>query len=242
MMINRSWLMMIPNDSGLGAPIVRQILRYCHKKGSNYYRHRHTDWLQLIRMGIGIIKLLWAMFENYDMPDVISTWVCCCFGFHNHDPVYVAATLTDRRIVTVAVLRPFLEDPPPFIQVARTEPRARTTEAAESCCKNPKAWIKYLLGWNCRWNIKIAGKRMLISRSNRLTMFNPSPSKSSSLSHAATRCPLQPMLRWSRRVPVAFPDAGPWWYTLWGWRLLGRAGFPQGRGRGFPCTPFSRWY
>lgn len=54
-------------------------------------------------MGIGIIKLLWAMFENYDMPDVISTWVCCCFGLHNHDGVYVAATLTDSR-VTVAVL------------------------------------------------------------------------------------------------------------------------------------------
>ena len=72
-----------------------------------------------------------------------------------------------------------------------------------------------------------------------ISQSNPSPYKSSSLSHAATRCSLQPLLRWSRRVPVAFPDAGPWWYTLWGWRLLGRAGFPQGHGRGCPCTAFS---
>ena len=49
-------------------------------------------------MGIGIIKLVWAMFENYDMPDVVSTWVCCCFGLNNHDGVYVAATLTDSRV------------------------------------------------------------------------------------------------------------------------------------------------
>ena len=94
-------------------------------------------------MGIGIIKLVWAMFENYDMPDVVSTWVCCCFGLNNHDGVYVAATLTDSRVPLQSCL--FFEDPPPFIRVARTELRARTTEAA-LLLQNPRTWIKYLVG------------------------------------------------------------------------------------------------
>ena len=44
MMINHSWLMMTPNDSGLWcAHCQTNLENIAIKKGSNYYRHRHTD-------------------------------------------------------------------------------------------------------------------------------------------------------------------------------------------------------